>query len=453
LGFLVLAALLAAGDDPEYPLGRLRLPPIAEAASPFRLVDLGYAFARDGGTLSSFETRLRVGSGVFLGGEVTGDRLGLFFDTQRLELGVSEENGAYEVEGSYRLPRFHLGTRAFGREDDWSVFADGSVRVTNDLEIVLGYGEDLHEPEVDAGTRETRAASTGFLYQRGSRLEVSGDARFSLLRTAGGFDEDVATYRAATLWNWAPIELEGEISHREASGRISSEEWSVFLGAQVEIFSHFLAHATTSERWEPGILLFEEAHRAGLTFFGRRHRFPRSAEAAERVNELQKRANALGYNERRVYDVDGLRSFRERLGLSRAREELEAELDELYRAQVRDRNVPLLGFEFAWGDDAVNGFEFRAYQARVGIPWRIGWPFSRSEDLVEFVTADFVVREEMFPANLRAVSRELSVAIWLNRDMSLVVRWENPGRTPDEIAQETSHPTTLTLSYEYALGR
>jgi hypothetical protein len=92
----LLLALLA--EEPEYPLGKLRRPPVAEAASPFRLVDLRYSFTDDGRTISSFETRVRVGGSMFVGGEVTGDRRGLFLDTQRIELGVSEENGSYEIE-------------------------------------------------------------------------------------------------------------------------------------------------------------------------------------------------------------------------------------------------------------------------------------------------------------------------------------------------------------------
>ncbi|MGH9391643.1 MAG: hypothetical protein ACRD1Z_18745, partial [Vicinamibacteria bacterium] len=80
-----LVALLAgAGSEgPEYPLGSLRTPPIADGAAPFRLVDLRYAFTDDGEILSSFETRVRVGGSLFVGGEVTGARRGLFVDTQR----------------------------------------------------------------------------------------------------------------------------------------------------------------------------------------------------------------------------------------------------------------------------------------------------------------------------------------------------------------------------------
>ncbi|MGH9332480.1 MAG: hypothetical protein ACRD21_01880, partial [Vicinamibacteria bacterium] len=69
MGFLgsLLFAFLA--DEPDYPLGRLRLPQMAEDASPFRLVDLRYSFTDAGGTVSSFETRVRVGGSMFVGGE------------------------------------------------------------------------------------------------------------------------------------------------------------------------------------------------------------------------------------------------------------------------------------------------------------------------------------------------------------------------------------------------
>jgi hypothetical protein len=451
-GALLHAAFLAAADDPEYLLGKLRLPPIAQPASPFRLADLRYSFSRDGSTLSSFETRLRVGAGAFVGGEVVGDRLGLFFDTQRIELGVSEENGSYEVESSYRAPRFLFGARAEGSEDDWRVSAGGSLRFTNDLEVVLGYEGDLDDAAVVAGTREIQAGSAGFLYQRGSHLEVLGDVRFSRLRTAGGFDLDVSEFQAQALWNRDPVELDGVVSCRDTSGRLASQQWTASFGGRFEIAEHLLAHAATTQRWEPGILRFEDDYRAGLTFFGRRHRFARSGEAASLVSELQRRVNALGYNERRVYEVDGLRRFRERLGISPARSELEAALDELYRAEVRDRNVPQLGFELALGDDDVRTVEYRAYRAMVGVPWRVRWPFSRNEDAVEFVTAEFTLLEEDFPG-VTAVSRDLIVTLWLNREMSLAFRWESPGRTVEDIAQGVTRPARVTLGFDYALGR
>ena len=467
-----LVALLAgAGSEgPEYPLGPLRTPPMADAAAPFRLVDLRYAFTDDGETLSSFETRVRVGGSLFVGGEVIGERRGLFVDTQRIELGISEEDGSYEIEGSFRAPWFVLGTRAFHEDGEWSVSGAGTVRFTNDVEILLSHSHDLDQslfapspveevarsgilPPLGPPSRELRGSSLGVLYQRGNHLEALADARFSRVRTEAGFDLDLARYRLATLWNPDRFEIDGELSYESTSGRLAAKDFTGSLGIDAEVGSHILARASTLQRWEPGVLRFEEDYRFGATFFARRHRFTRRSEASARIFELQKKANALGYNERRVYDLEGLRRFRERLGLSPARLELKEALDELYRAQVRDRNVPQLGFELDIGEDSISGIERRGYRAFIGVPWPVRLPFLRSEDSVEFLLAELTIRHDDYASSLRAVSREVSLTAFLNREMSLVFRWQDPGIAPEEIILERSRPSRFTASFEYAMGR
>jgi hypothetical protein len=443
---------------------------MTEAAEPFRLIDLRYAFSDDGGTLSSFETRVRIGASAFLGGEVTGDRHGVFFDTQRLELGLTEENGRYEIESSYRAPWFLLDVRGAREEREWLIESTGSVRLSNDLELLISYAEDFDDSGVTPDSveefarssailepalpaRELLSKSAGVFYQRASVLELLGEARWSRRRTEASFDLDVERYRLELLVHRSPVELDGSIAIERISDRLPRREGLANLGAEVQIGGYLLARAETFQRWEPGVLRFEERYGVGLTFFGRRHRFARSAEAAPRLLALQKKANALGYNERRRYDVGELRRFRERLGISGAHRELAKELEELYRAQVRDRNVPQLGFRFELAEDAVLGVETRSYSLLAGVPWTMRWPLSRSEASVEFLTAKLGVQEESYSGGVRAISYEVSIAAFLNREMSLRFGWERPGRTPDEIARRTRRPARFTVSYEYALGR
>jgi hypothetical protein len=291
------------------------------------------------------------------------------------------------------------------------------------------------------------------LYQRGNHFEALVDARGSRFRTEAGFDLDVERYGIAALWNPERFELDGTFSYTNTSGRLSERAFHAGLGIDAEINSHLLASAATSQRWEPGVLRFEEDYRLGATFFGRRHRFERRSEAAARVLELQRQANALGYNERRVYDVEGLRRFRERLGISPARLELKEALDELYRAQVRDRNVPQLGFEIEMGDDSIRTIERRGYRAFVGIPWPLRLPFLPNEDAVEFLLAEFFVLHQDYGGGIRAVTREAALTAFLNREMSLFVRWRDPGITPDEVILERSAPSSFTVGFEYAMGR
>jgi hypothetical protein len=465
---LWLSLAAAGSEDPAYPLGRLRLPPMTEAAAPFRLVDLRYSFDDQGSTVSSFETRVRVGASSYLGGEVTGARRGLFFDTQRVELGVTEQNGLYQLETSVRAPRFLVGARAIQRHDAWKLLGDGDLRLSNDLEIVLGYAQDLDrsryqppvatlpttgEPPAPPAARELGAASVGFFYQHGGELEVRGDARLARVRTEASFDIDRTSYRLGSVWNRSPVELETEVTYERTTERLPSEHLSVVLEADARLSSHFVAHASTRQDWEPGVLRFEDEYGLGATFYGRRYRFARSSDAAEDVLAIQRRANALGYNERRVYDVEGLRRFRERLGISRARGDLKDALDDLYRAEVRDRNVAQLGFETRFGSDAIAGVESRSYRAFVGIPYRMALPFSRNEDAVELVTMEMILREDRYSPGILATSRTVFVRLSLNREMELRFRWERPGIPPLELAREESGPSRFTVSYEYAFGR
>jgi hypothetical protein len=467
-----LLALLAGASDegPDYPLGPLRLPPMAEDATPFRIADLRYSFTESQGTVSSFEARVRAGGSLFVGAEVEGDRLGIFLDTQRLELGVSEENGDYEIEGAFRAPWFLLGTRALHEEGEWAFSTAGSVRFSNDLELLVTHSQDLDEshftpspaeefartgvlPPLGPPSRELRGTSLGLLYQRGNHLEAIADARLSRIRTEAGFDLDVERYRMATLWNPERFEIAGEVSHESRSGRLASSEYAASLGIDAEVGSYVLAGASTFQRWVPGVLRFDENYRFGATFLGRRHRFARRSEAASRILELQRKANALGYNERRLYDVEGLRSFRERLGLSPGRAELEEALDELYRAQVRDRNVPQIGLEVEMGEDVLLAVSRIGYRAFVGVPWPLRLPFLTSEDAVEFLLAEFVYRQDDYANGRSRVAREASLTAFLNREMSLFVRWQDPGKGPTDIILNRRSPSRVTVGFEYAMGR
>ncbi len=462
--------LLAGNEGPEYPLGPLRLPPIAEDATPFRIADLRYAFTDDGRNVSIFETRVRAKGSLFLGGEVRGDRIGFSLDTQRVELGVSEENGDYELEGSFRAPWFLFASRAVEENGEWALSTSGSVRFSNDLELILAHAHDLDEsvftpapvieferrgvlPPAGPPGRELRRTALSMLYQRGNQFEALAEVRGSRIRTEAGFDLDVERYGVATLWNPARFQLEGAVFYENTSGRLPSRELDATLRIDAELFPHILASASTSQKWEPGVLRFEEDYRFGATFFGRRHRFERRSEAAARILELQKKANALGYNERRVYDLEGLRRLRERLGISPARIELKEALDELYRAQVRDRNVPQLGFEVEIGEDSIRTVERLGYRVFVGVPWPVHLPFLPNEDAVEFVLAELALLQDDYAGGIRAVTRQASVTVFLNREMSLFARWQDPGIGPEEVILERSAPSSFTFGFEYAMGR
>ena len=383
-----------------------------------RLVDLDAGVSRERSTRTAFGARLKLGARTFFGGEVSDERVGAFFDTQRLELGFTsdEEDGRLDIEGSLRAPLFLVRVDAKRREDFWAFESEGSIRLSSDWEVLLSYANDTNntgggppslEEFIDTGrlppseppTRTLRSGSLGFLYQRANNFELEADARVSRVRTEAGFELRRQQFSSNAVWNRLPFELDGaiELAH---TGRPTRTEGRAEIGAAVQVGAHLLATARTIQQWQPDVERSVRDYRVGLTFFGRRYRFARARAnpTAVKTLELTRRVNELGYNERRVYDMDQLRAFRDRLAISPARRELADAINELYLAQVRERNVPQLGVELTHTTREIEGSTTRGYRAFVGFPWPLRWPFVRDEALVEFVRIDVLVEDERFPS-------------------------------------------------------
>ncbi len=203
------------------------------------------------------------------------------------------------------------------------------------------------------------------------------------MRSEAGFDLTRARAGGGGIWNHSDLEIDARAFIDRITGRLSRSEALVELGVAYRFAAHFVATARTRQEWQPGVERFLREYRGGVTYFGRHFRFARSSEFAEELLRTTRRVNELGYNERRVYDVAALRSLRERLSTSSHRDELASDIDALYRAQVRDRNVPQLGFELIVAVDELVGSEINSYRMFVGVPWRKAWPFTRGESRVE----------------------------------------------------------------------
>lgn len=469
---LTRAVDATAQDDLDYPLGKMRFPPVTSPAEPLRLVDLNFGFADGRSSEASVEARLKLGATAFLGAEARRDRLGAFFDTQRLELGVTEQDGTYDFEGAYRARLFRVALDAKKRDDDtWLVGADGSLRVSNDWEILLAYEHDTDEsrggppsiedfidtgrlPSPDPPTRVVRSGSVGVLYQQENHLELAGDASVAEIRAEAGFDQTRQRAQGRGVWNYRDLEIDGSARVDRITGRLARHEALAELGASLRIAGHFVASARTRQEWQPGVERNLRDYRARITFYGRRFRFARSSAIADEVLELTRRANALGYNERRVYDLAGLRALRERLSISPARAELAEAIDALYRAEVRERNVPQLGVELASTADEIAGSEATSYRVLVGIPWRLAWPFTRGEDRVELLRVEWTLTDTRFPSlGRKARSHALQVAAELNREHIIRFRWEDPGQSPQDLALRIRPERRIHFEYTYALGR
>ena len=468
MGILAATAvgLLLQTPDPEYPLGKLRFPSLAEPADPVSLVDLNYQFSEAGSVVQSFESRIRLRSFAFVSGEVRDQRRGAFFSTERIDVGLTEENGRYVLEGGYRAARWLMRGRAERRprftalpgaasdeeNGGWVLDTRWAFRINSDLEILAELLGDT-ESSTTFPTRPLRRGGLGFLYQRGNHLEMFTNVSRSRIRTEGGLEYDLGRAEAGVLYYRGGFELQSVFAWAESDGRLGSTEGFASLRLAAELGRHVLATASTANRWEPGVKRFEQDIRGGITLFARLHHFFRGGEVGPRVLALTRRAYDLGYNERRVYDLDGLRALRERLSLSTRAEELTADLNELYRAEVRERNVPHVGVELAQSSNDVVGVESWTYRLFAAVPWPVNWPFFRDEDAVDFVRVEYLYEELEFTANLLTHRRELTIETALNREITARFRWLDPARTPEDISLFLIRPSRIELEFDYAFGR
>lgn len=470
---LLLALALSGqsvGDDPDYPLGKLGVPPLAEPATPLRLVDLEAGVTRDESTTTTLEARMKLGARAFFGGELRGDRVGAFFDTHRIELGFTEDDGRFDVEGALRAPFFLLRVDASGEDDVWALESSASVRLSSDWEVLLSYASDSNDggggppsleefirtgnlPPPAPATRPVGSGALGFLYQKDNDFELETRARVARVRTESGFELTRNEISSEVVWNRLPFELDGAFSLAR-TGRVRRSEGFAEIGIGVRVGSYFLVTARTAQAWQPDVERSLRSYRAGVTFFGRRFRFARASDAAVEMMKLQRRVNALGYNERRVYELDELRAFRDRLSISRAHGDLAEAIEALYLAQVRERNVPQLGVEVSQVTEELRGSTTRRYRAFVGVPWPLGWPFSRGEARVELVRFDFVVENEEFESvGWTRRAYEAGVDFELDRQHIVSLGWMDPGQTPEELALRVDRSHRFTIDYVYALGR
>ena len=467
-------------DDLDYPLGKLRFPPLTEPAQPLRLVDLNLGFVDESFTapliwdgFADIRARWKLNSSAYFGGEVRGSDKRVFFNTQRLEFGVTQQEGIYGLNGLYRAGFFRVGLGADKRKNDtWLVDANGALRLNGDLEVLLRYEHDTDQsrggfpsvadfkdtgrlPELGLPTRILRSAGFGVFYQRGNHLELEASSSFDSVRTEAGFDQKRQRAEGSGVWNNRGLEIDGRAEVSRITGRLARLETLVEIGAAFRISNHFVATARTKQEWHSGVERTLHDMRGGVTFYARNFNFARSSEFADELLKLIRRVNKLGYNERRVYDAAGLRALRERLSISSASKELSDAIRKLYRAEIRERDVPQLGVEVARTGNEVLGAYTTSYRILVGLPWHLAWPFTSGEERVDFLRVDWTLDDINYPLSLKreTLSHRLQITAELNREHLLRVRWDDARRTSKHLALSIQPVRRIRFDYIYALGR
>ena len=323
----------------------------------------------------------------------------------------------------------HTEYQGDARGQSWSSEVHAAIRFGQDFEILVGgLQATVPKPTSFLADSPLRRVSGGFIWQRGLALEISTEASSTRIDSAGRqFDRDRVGTAVVYYWSRG-VRLQGELAYDRDRGFIPSTSRIASLGVDARLSPHVVAHAGVVSRSELNLGSVEEDYRAGITLFARRHTFDRSGEAAVRTVDLARRAAAMGYNERRVHTLDGRRALRERLSLSAPRGELADEIEALYQAQVRDRNVPHLGFEWLRKRDPVFGSARTTLDIFAGVPWRPAWLFRNGDGVVDFLGFGYSYIEQDFIQST-SHERQYRLEVALNRETNIIVVWIDPDQT------------------------
>ena len=417
---------------PEYPVSAIPLPCARTACGSVTLVDFSVGVAHDGDTDQEVEARVRIGDRAFAGGRAGPGYQSLRLTTHRAGLGLDYRNGTVGFHGSYRAPRVLLEARTDRRGDEqghgWSSELQAAIRFGPDFEILVG-GAKASDPTPTSFLVDSQLGrvSGGFIWQRGLALEISTEASSARIDSAGRQLDRDRVGTSVAFYQSRGVRVHGELAYERDRGFIPSTTRTTGLGLEAHIGSRLVAHAASVRRSELDLGSVEEDYRAGLTLFARRHSFDRGGEAAAQTLDLTRRATAMGYNERRVHTLDGRRALRERLSLSGNRRELDTAIEALYQAQVRDRNVPHVGFEWVRQKDPVFGSVRDVFDVFAGLPWRPRWPFRTGSDPVVFL----VFRYSHIESDLieSSFERQYRAEVALNRETNFVFVWIDPEQT------------------------
>jgi hypothetical protein len=372
-------------------------------------------------------------------------------------LRLAEQRGLLEFGADYRARRWRGEAELVKRRDDqgsgWVLGLEGSFRIDADLEVGAGISRDSDPETRGLDERFIESEFVRARYQKGTRLEAELLATSFRQRTVGGINVDGDRIDLSAVGLGFGFEWRGGLRYEWQRGPLGRElaRLEGDVTAPLPLLRQVVLTAGTTQRWEAEVRRFEDRVRAGIGLYARPFTLARAGMAAARTLHLQRRARELGLNERRSFTGPELRAFRERLALSPAGSELRAELDALYLAQITERNVPLLGFEYELIRDEIGGRRDEIYQGTLGVPWP-PWPiFSR--EAARFVTLRYVHTDSGFDTGFRESFRSVIADIELNRESLIRVRWNEPARAPLHAALRQGPPPRFEVSLIYAQGR
>jgi hypothetical protein len=437
----------------RYPIGERAEPVFLAPGEPFKLVDLRVSLDDTNGTAHAFAARIKVKDWGYLGTEAAGEQRGLRASTDRFSFDLSSDQGAWNLGGSYRASRFILGADALRRRDGegggWELGQAVSIRLSRDFELLGIARSDTARPY----DRLLRTLAAGFLWQWRTKLEASGEYRREYVATDADAENTVDSAHLALVAQWGPAELRGNGRLKDTEGRFPRREMEGNLQARVQIAPRLLAEGSAGGSLERGASTQSHAYRGALTWFGRRFTLPHAGQVAESSLDLARKATAAGYNERRVFDDEGLRAQRERLAVSPKRRELSESVSALYHAELEERPVPLLGVEVRDRADSLSGESVRVAAVFIGVPWPPAPPWRADESAVPFLRFAYERERRISGLDFTAHADHVTLTVALDREMDLVVGWKRAEPTALDLIRGIGKRTSFEASYVYAFGR
>jgi hypothetical protein len=461
----LLAAAVSAADDVappcdwcvDYPIALPAEPDFFASGTPFKLVDFRYHLTDTTGSPANHDlvARFRVRDWAYVGTQLDGDRKTLTIETHRFDLRVSDLGREWDLFGGYRGPRLSASLDAFRRPfatlptvaPGWLFRPALGLRVARDLTASAAVAADTATPYDHA----LRSLQAGLLWQPSARAEVRGEFEHARDANNTPYENTRNTGAVAVIAQVGPTEVSADGQLDDVKGRFPRTDFLSTLGLRIPLTPRLLVEGSGQTRFESQLLAHD--YRGAVTWYGRRFYLPRLGRSAERSVALARHATAVGENEVQLFDDESRRLQRERLSLSPRGRELTAEMTDLYHAQVQERAVPLLAFEFRDRDDRVNAEKRQTLAASLGIPWPLALPWRASDVAVPFLTLDLARERVVTRPDFVAITHSASLSATLNREMDLVLRWRHAEPTPLDLERRIGARTTLEVGYVYAFGR
>jgi hypothetical protein len=460
-GPLAAVALCCAGGPAppfsppplRYPIGTLELPDSLAPGALLKLSDFRYASPAVEGAPHFFLGRWRIRDLGYFAAEVEGERRGASFLGHRLSLGAWGTNGEWQLAAAWRAPRFVISAdgrsspRPSGKEWLWGPTLQ--VLVTPDVEVYGFLQADTFRPR----GRTLTEYGGGVTWQRGAWLEAglqgTRDYRITAARDENRVDTGVATLVVQA--ERAEVTVLG--LYEDTQGRFARTEGETGIRVRVEVLPRLRLEGDAGGRFDEGAGALRHAYSGSLTWFGRRSTLPRAGEAARRALALTRAAVAAGEYERRVFGDEELRAQRERLSLSGRAPELREAMTQVYRAQVAERDVPLLGIGLRYEDDLFTGSEIHTLTALVGMPWPPAWPWAYRERAVPFLRLELGHSWVKTASHFRSANDRATLTVSLSREMDLFARYTREEPTAQDIVLGRGVRSRFSIEYVYARGR